>query len=149
MRSTTSWTIPQPTDVLSYAYLWHHEAKRGIEEGAKDQPVVVVISRAERKGGTELLVVPVTTKKPAHPGDGIEMPQRVKTHLGLDAERCWIMVTEVNRFIWPGPDVRPLREGGQDTPFYGAIPQKLFDPVLAAVIKAAEAGRLPITKRTE
>lgn len=148
-RSTTSWTIPKPANVLSYAYLWAHEAARGEEDGRKQRPVVVVIARAEVDGNTELLVVPVTTQPPAVPGDAFEIPARVKAHLGLDAERCWIMVTELNRFRWPGPDIRPIERRENHTPFYGFIPQPLFDAVLAAVIARAEGRRVKITRRGE
>jgi hypothetical protein len=45
----------------------------------------------------------------------------VKRHLGLDDEPSWIITTEVNRFVWPGPDIRVVE--GSDTPLYGAIRQ--------------------------
>jgi hypothetical protein len=67
--------------------------------------------------------------------------------LGLDAARCWIMTTEVNRFKWPGPDIRPMTRNGERTPYYGFIPHKLFAPVLAAVIARLRAGRMKVTKR--
>lgn len=98
---------------------------------------------------TELMVVPVTMQRPRRVVDGIEVPARIKAHLGLDAERCWIMVTEINRFIWPGPDVRPIRRDGDVTPYYGFLPERLFRPVLDAVIAGAEAGVLKGTKRSE
>lgn len=56
------------------------------------------------------------------------MPMAVKRHLGLDDARCWIVASEVNRFIWPGPDVRPVR-GGDGSPYYGKIPAALLEKV--------------------
>ena len=100
-------------------------------------------------GHTEVLVVPVTTQPPVRAEDGFEIPTRIKAHLGLDAARCWIMVTELNRFRWPGPDIRPIERGEERTPFYGFIPEPLFDAVLAAVIARAETRRVKITKRSE
>lgn len=108
-----------------------------------------MIAREEVDGNAELLVVPVTTQPPARPDDAFEIPARVKAHLGLDAERCWIMVTELNRFRWPGPDIRPIERGEDRTPFYGFIPQPLFDAVLAAVIKRAAAKRVRVMTRSE
>jgi hypothetical protein len=35
--------------------------------------------------------------------------------LGLDAERSWVMLTEANRFVWPGPDLRMKEPSGGDT----------------------------------
>lgn len=72
------------------------------------------------------------------------MPMAVKRHLGLDDARCWIVASEVNRFIWPGPDVRPVR-GGDGSPYYGKIPGKLLEKVRAAM----RAGRMRITGREE
>lgn len=149
MPSTPSWTTPKPADVLSYSYLWTHEAERGEEEGRKNRPVVIVIARETVGDRTELMAVPITTQPPRRAADGFEVPSRVKVHLGLDAERCWIMVTELNRFAWPGPDVRPIPRGKELTPFFGTLPEKLFRPVLDAVIARAEAGLLKATKRSE
>lgn len=111
--------------------------------------MVVVIARRMVGDRTELMAVPITTQPPRQASDGFEVPPRVKAYLGLDAERCWIRVTELNRFLWPGPDVRPIRRGKELTPFYGALPEKLFRPVLEAVIKRAEAGLLKTAKREE
>ena len=147
--STTSWTIPKPASVLSYAYLWAHEAEQGEVDGRKYRPVVVVIERRTADDRSELLVVPVTTQSPERAADGVEIPARVKAHLGLDAARCWIMTTEINRFRWPGPDIRPVERGGERTPCLGFIPQTLFDAVLAAVIARAERGRLTVMRRGE
>ena len=116
-------------------------------DGRKDRPVVVVIARKAVGADTELLVVPVTTQPPQNPSEAFEIPHSVKAHLGLDAARCWIMTTEVNRFKWPGPDIRPMTRNGERTPYYGFIPQKLFAPVLAAVIARLRAGRMKVRKR--
>ena len=129
--------------------MWAHEAARGEEDGRKHRPVVVVIAQQMVDGHTELLVVPVTTQPPTRAEDGFEIPTRVKAHLGLDAARCWIMVTELNRFRWPGPDIRPIEHGEERTPYYGFIPQPLFDAVLAAVIARAEGTRVKVTRRSE
>ncbi|WP_415643205.1 hypothetical protein [Sphingomonas antarctica] len=66
----------------------------------------------------------------------VELPAAVKRDLQLDRERSWIVCDEMNRFIWPGPDIR-LLDNGQ--PYYGAIPDWLFAEVRTAF--AAIAGR--------
>jgi hypothetical protein len=78
--------------------------------------------------------------------DAVEVPTVVKRDLGLDRERSWIVVTEVNSFLWPGPDVRPLGDGG---PFYGAVPDWLFLQMREAIGVHAGRGGVKITKRTE
>ena len=57
------------------------------------------------------------------------------------------MTTEVNRFTWPGPDIRPMPRGDTTTPHYGFLPEQVFAPVLAAVIARLRAGRMKVTKR--
>ena len=108
---------------------------------------MVVIAREERPGGTGLLVAPVTHSPPERAADAIEIPPNVKKRLGLDRERSWIVLTELNRFIWPGPDVRPAP--GSDSPFYDALPDWLFVRVRKGIVSHAETGRLKATKRTE
>ena len=75
------------------------------------------------------------------------MPPRVKQHLGLDKEQSWIVTTEVNRFVWPGPDVRIAK--GSQTPLYGAIPAKLFEQVKGQIAANARDRKAGIVTRTE
>src|SRR5687768_12591528 len=110
-HSTTSWTIPEPGDVIAYAYLWADEEAAGQEEGLKDRPAVVVLATIVDGDRTQLLVAPVTHLEPRSKADGVEFPPRVKRHLGLDDDRSWVIVTELNRFVWPGPDIRPAKGG--------------------------------------
>ena len=99
----SGWPTPEAGDVLSYAYLWKHEDEAGQTEGLKDRPSVVVLAQQQAQSGLRLIVAPVTHSPPERDGDAIEMPKAVKRDLGLDQERSWIVVTEVNSFIWPGP----------------------------------------------
>lgn len=92
-----------------------------------------------------LTVAPVTHSAPERAGDAVEMPAIVKRDLGLDHERSWIVVTEVNRFLWPGPDVRPMADGD---PYYGAIPDWLFVRMREAIGAHAGRGRVRIVGRT-
>jgi hypothetical protein len=142
-----SWRIPKPTEVISYVYLWSHEAEKGEESGRKDRPVVVVLGTLVRRGRTQLLVAPITHAAPAQDGGAIEVPANVKAQLGLDRNRSWIVVTELNRFIWPGPDLRIIP--GRESPFYDMLPDWLFRRVRAAIARHVGEGRLKITRRTE
>jgi len=147
--STTLWTIPQPTDVLSYVYLWAREAEAGRDEGSKERPVVVILATRQRSHGLEILVAPVTTQAPRPGTTAVEMPQRVRTHLGLGEAPSWIVADELNRFTWPGPDVRPVRATGDLSPFLGKIPGRLYEQVRSKLAEVAAARRLKVTKRTE
>ena len=144
--STKSWRTPEPADVLSYAYLWADEHEKGQEEGLKDRPVVVVVARIANGDRTELLVAPVTHSEP-NSGEGVELPPPVKRHLGLEADRSWVIATELNRFTWPGPDIR-IVEGGQ-SPYYGEVPAMVFEKIRAAILRNRDDGRMRIPRRTE
>ena len=89
--------------VISYAYLWHHEHRAGREEGVKDRPCVIILATQSAAGGTTMVrVAPVTHSPPDDPAAAVELPQAVKRHLGLDTNRSWIVLDEVNEFTWPG-----------------------------------------------
>ena len=116
---------PEAGLVLQYSFLWRHEATKGREEGAKDRPVVVIVLLSD---GEEVVVAPITTKQPEVGDDAaIEVPSRVRMHLGLDAKRCWISVATLNRFVWPGPDLRAIPGRTPASAVYGFIPQRLLD----------------------
>ncbi len=69
------------------------------------------------------------------------MPPRVKQALGLDDERSWIVLDEVNRFVWPGYDIRPV-PGSKDRLAYGFIPPRIYDNVIARILALAAARRV-------
>lgn len=126
--------------------MWAREAASGQEEGLKARPVVVVLAVSTKRPRPQLLVAPVTHSEPESAVLAIEVPANVKRDLGLDRERSWIIATEVNRFAWPGPDVRPLADG---SPFYGAIPDWLLREVQGRIGAVAKRGAMRITRRTE
>ena len=107
----------------------------------------MVVARVIRADRHEIIVAPVTHSPPERPGDAIEIPPKVKRHLALDQERSWIVTTELNRFVWPGPDIR--NAPGRESPLYDALPEALFEQLRAALAGHVAAGRLRVTKRGE
>lgn len=138
--------LPQPGQVIRYSYLWWNEARTGLEDGSKDRPCGVVLTRLTQTGQTIAYVLPVTHRRPLQGEDGVEIPQATKRRLGLDAEPSWIITTELNRFIWPGPDIRPTVSGEY---LYGYLPEKLMRLVLDQVKRHARSKRLKTIPRTE
>lgn len=108
--------------------------------------MVVVLAVARAGVRTELIVAPVTHSAPESSAAAVELPAAVKRDLGLDRERSWIVATEVNRFAWPGPDVRPVEHG---SPFYGAVPDWLLKQVRQRIGAFARRGAVRVTRRTE
>jgi hypothetical protein len=131
--------------VLRYSYLWHWQFADGREEGDKDRPcLVLALVVTETDGTTFVRVLPVTHTPPANSADAIEIPQAVKNRLKLDDERSWIVLTESNKFAWPGPDLRPL---GSETGYYGPLPPALFEEVKRRFVALARTHKQ--SRRTE
>src|SRR5262245_21440649 len=102
------WRTPERGLVINYSYLWTSEDKAGSEEGRKDRPCAIIVARYNDEGRMRLRVVPVTHSQPANPEHAIEIPAVTKKRLGLDSDRSWIVLTEVNDFTWPGFDIRTI-----------------------------------------
>lgn len=130
---------PRPGQVIHYSYLWWNEARRGRSEGAKDRPCGVVLTRTTQAHTTLVYVLPITHSPPQTPEAGIEIPPATKRRLGFDAARSWIITTEFNRFVWPGPDIRALPSGEYS---YGYLPAKLLRVTLEQVRVHANEQRL-------
>ncbi len=132
---------PQPGLVISYAYLWHHEHRAGRDEGVKDRPCVIILVVQQESDGTMMVrVAPVTHSAPDSPATAFEIPPAVKRHLGLDSERSWIIIDEVNEFTWPGFDLRPL-PGSRESFAYGFLPPRLFDSLIRKLRGVWSGGR--------
>ena len=140
---------PEPGLVISYAYLWQAEFEQGQEEGTKDRPCVLVLTATDEDGDLVVTVVPITHSPPDNPEDAVELPLPTKQRLGLDAERSWVVVSEINRFVWPGPDLRPVSRAEPDRFDYGMLPPSLFRQVRDRLRACAAAQRLKATRRTE
>lgn len=144
-----NWPVPQPGMVVRYAYLWEREALEGREEGVKDRPCAIVLVAHDQEGEQRVQVLPVTHSQPADPSTAVEIPAAVKTRLGLDSPRSWVVVTELNEFIWPGPDLRPAVRGDLASAAYGFLPPRLFRAVRDRYLALHAARRLKRVQRTE
>ena len=138
---------PAPGLVLRYAFLWRREFDAGQDEGRKDRPCAVIIAAPAVSGGTQVYVLPVTHTAPDDPSLAMEIPPRVKQHLGLDEERSWIVLDEINDFLWPGYDLRPIPGSEPTRMDYGVLPPRFFDRVRTAFLALAQARRVKRTPR--
>lgn len=118
---------PVPGLVIRYSYLWYSEHLEGREEGQKDRPCAIIASiQADESGNTRVLVLPVTHSPPDQASLAVEIPAKVKQRLQLDDARSWVMLSEWNEFIWPGPDLRRLPGADESSVAYGMLPPRLF-----------------------
>lgn len=134
--------------VIRYSYLWRGEHERGLEEGLKNRPCAVLLAVTDEAGDRKVIVLPVTHTPPHDPAHAVEIPAVTKHRLGLDDARSWIVITEANRFTWPGPDLRPLRSGETANVVYGELPGDLFRAVREKWLARSAAARSIVT-RTE
>jgi hypothetical protein len=140
---------PVPGLVIRYGYLWAEEHRRGQEEGVKDRPCAIVVITTRAQGGQSVTVLPVSHTPPTNREFAVEIPAATKRRLGLDDERSWVVLTEANRFLWPGPDLRPARQGGTRTVAYGQLPYALFEEIRQKFIAAIRARRAGVVQRSE
>ncbi len=131
---------PEPGLVISYVYLWRRERQAGRDEGLKDRPSVIVLA-VERQDddATVVTVLPITHSAPTQPDASVEIPPAIKRHLGLDDRRSWVVVAEGNEFLWPGYDLRKIRQ--KDRYDYGFLPPGFFNQILRAFVALHPAGK--------
>jgi hypothetical protein len=67
----------------------------------------------------------------------------------VNDDRSWVVLTEANRFIWPGPDLRPLIPGDSASVGYGPLPFALFEEIRTKFIAAIRAKRASVVPRSE
>lgn len=95
-----------------------------------------------------MTVLPVTHSPPSDPRLGVEIPHATKRRLGLDEARSWVVLTEANRFVWPGPDLRPSTPGDAGSVAYGLLPYALFEDIRLKFIAALRARIAHTVPRT-
>ncbi len=138
---------PAPGLVISYAYLWRERKTAGATEGRKVRPCAVVLTTLDDEGDTLVYVAPITHSQPPD-GTAVELPPAVKRRLGLDASASWIVTSELNRFIWPGYDLRPISRKNADTFAWGYLPVELLEAVKRQVVAYQKARHLGVVERS-
>jgi len=139
---------PVPGLVIRYSYLWLREHLRGREEGQKDRPCAIIASIRVEAGDLRVLALPITHSPPNASQPAIEIPPQVKQRLGLDEARSWILVSEWNEFVWPGPDLRRTPGQHEGAVAYGVLPPGLFRAVRERFLSTVRAGHARPVRRT-
>jgi hypothetical protein len=144
-------SLPEPQNglVISYSYLWRCEREAGQVEGVKNRPCAIVLAvRRNQESGPVVTVAPITHSPPGDLTAAIEIPAKVKRHLGLDGERSWIILDDFNEFIWPGFDLRPVPNmpGHYD---YGLLPPSLYKTIVTRILELRREGKVFVSSRDE
>jgi hypothetical protein len=136
---------PQIGLVIRYDYLWIEEEKAGREEGSKERPCAVVVA-IPPAGDQQLraIVCAITHIPPSAPGEKIEIPPAVRSHLGLDAEQSWIAIEEVNIVDWDDPGIVPVAPGRWA---YGFLPPAFARRLVGELQRASSKNRLGFVDR--
>jgi hypothetical protein len=134
--------------VVRYSFLWHREHQAARDEGSKDRPCVVILSVLTGDGDPHVYVLPITHAAPPAPEAAVEIPLGVKRHLGLDSERSWIVLDEVNDFLWPGFDLRPVPGSTPSRVDYGVLPPRFFERVRDAFVALYRQRRVKLVPRS-
>lgn len=132
--------------VICYSYLWRHEHETSKREGRKARPCVIILAVEKQEDKTIVTVAPMTHQLPDDPASAIEIPDKVKQSLGLDDERSWVIVSEVNQFAWPGYDLQPI-PGSKNKYDYGSLPPHLFEKIKSRALDLIVKQRTRITGR--
>jgi hypothetical protein len=142
-----SLPVPKPGLVIRYGFLWSNEEAEGATEAAKDRPcAIVVAARRDPHGGIDTIVAPITHQPPQDSSASIEIPAATCRSIGLDSGRHWLRLDELNRFAWPGYDLRqvPSESGRYD---YGMLPSGLFQQLRAGILARQKARQARIISR--
>lgn len=106
--------------------------------------MVLLAVRRAADGTIRVRVAPIT-HSPKTPEAGLEIPAKVRRHLGLDDGASWISLVDANEFVWPGPDIRPL-PGRPGVWTYGVLPIETFE-ALKRRIAATRTRRTVVRSR--
>ena len=113
---------------------------------SKDRPCAVVLAVARgrrlRRGRRRANHV-----ERARAADGVELPAKTRRRVGLQDAPCWVVLTEVNRFAWPGPDLRPVETAAGPSWSYGLLPARLFERARDGIVARARARTLRAVPR--
>jgi hypothetical protein len=94
-------------------------------------------------------VLPITHTPPHDPADALEIPTPTKERLGLDSERSWVVLSEANDFIWPGPDLRPAPGSDPSMVAYGFLPPGFFKVLRERLLRRWRERRATAVRRTQ
>jgi hypothetical protein len=122
--------------VLRYNYLWSDDTN-----SVKERPAVVILAIKRSAGRILVHAAPVTHRAPADPARAMEIPAITKRRLGLDSAQSWIVLDYANEFVWPGPDLRPVRGKNPPSIYYGPLPPNLFNALRRQLLSLARARR--------
>jgi hypothetical protein len=143
---------PPIGSLIAYEYLWLSQSAVR-EDAVKVYPAALIFAKKLIGGVTLAHAVGVSHKPPAPSEKALEIPRKLKRHLGLDDQPAWIYTDQINQFAWPGYDLRPAEwlsslPRARGTCVIGPLPTDWFATVRNDVIGNLRAKRAQIILRT-
>lgn len=144
---------PPVGHLIAYEYLWQSQ-RQGREDRVRTYPTAVVVAREDMGPLPFAYVLGISHKPPLAFERTLEVPLKLKRHLGLDDEPAWIYTDQVNVFAWPGPDVRPAdrlssRPEARGSCVIGRLPDKWFEAVKQHLAESYRLGKVsPVPRST-
>lgn len=136
---------PRPGLVFRYDYLWNREAAAG-RDGGKERPACLVVASDAAVKPRYEIILPITHSAPLGDTVAIEIPARVRAHLGLGDAPSWVVVSEHDVDEWPNGGLAPL-PGRPGVFSYGFIPPSLFGDIKRQFLSLIEQGRAAAVRR--
>ena len=143
---------PPVGHLIAYEYVWASQSAHR-EDGAKSYPAAIVATRDDIGPTPLTYVLGISHKPPTASERAIEIPSKLKRHLGLDEEPSWIYTDQINVFAWPGPDIRPA-EWLTDLPsargncVIGKLPADWFNQVMRHLAESYRLKAVRVIRRT-
>lgn len=142
----TIYVDPKPGMVINYGYLWARQAKQGMVDPQKYRPSLILAVK-EQEEKKLVYVAPITHTPPFYPEESLLMPMATKERLGLDGQNSWLMLSEVNKFEWPGVDIRRVPRRRERSQFYGFVPGAFLEEAQAKMMEMVELKRFKTVGR--
>lgn len=138
---------------IAYEYLWRSKVGTR-EDGEKTYPSAVVLARDDVGPTPVVYVLGISHSRPRPGRRALEVPAKLKRHLGLDDEPSWIYTDEFNVFAWPGPDLRNARclsrlPGAEGTCVIGRLPTDWFNAVKEHLAESHRLGLVRTVRRSQ
>ena len=135
--------IPKPRVgmVIRHSFLFSNG-----EEKERPAVVIVAVDPANTGDPLQVAVMPITHSPPLDVATAIEIPPRLKNHLKLDDDRSWVVIDEINEFMWPGYDIRQI-PGSEGSWEYGQMPPGFIKQIAERVEQLEKGNRMHITSR--
>jgi hypothetical protein len=136
---------------VAYEFLWRSQ-RQYREDGFKVYPTAIVSARDLDGGAILTYALGISHSLPLSGQRAVEVPVRLKRHLGLDDRASWIYTDQLNVFVWAGADLRPASwlsdKPNLDSCVIGALPSGWFQGLLGHLDESRKLQRLAAIKRT-